>query len=533
MGIYLNPGTVSLQQSMNSRFYVDKSMLIAELNRLVGTEDKFVCVSRARRFGKTMAGNMIAAYYSKNCDSREIFSKLKIAQDPSFEKYLNKINVIKMDVNGFYSEVPLGTDIIPILTARIRKEMVKAFPTAGIDDTDSLAACMLKVYSETGEKFVIIMDEYDVMVRETDVTEAQFKSYLRFLNSLFKNADLVPVISLAYLTGILPIIRDRVQSKLNVFREYSMVNARQFSEFVGFTKDEVQKLCEENNMNFDEVTWYYDGYLMANGTHIYSPKSVVEAMGNQICDDYWTVTGHFDSVRQYVKLNFDGLKESVQRMMAGEEVPVNVSTYVNSMKDFNNRNDVLTYLIHLGYLAYRRTAWGGEGVCWIPNVEIKHEWGRALQDTPRFENVIKIVHASRQLVEDTLAMNAEAVAKALDAAHRFVASNYNYNNEMALQSAIMLAYFYAIDRFLILKEPQMGNGRADVLLIPAPVEGRGLPAVIIEMKKDKTPDSALNQIKNKEYFKELENYSGDILFVGINYDSENKTHTCAFERLVK
>ena len=531
MGIYLNPGTVSLQQSMNSRFYVDKSMLIAELNRLVDTEEKFVCISRARRFGKTMAGNMIAAYYSKNCDSREIFSKLKIAKDPSFEKYLNKFNVIQLDINGLLNTSTTGS-VVKDADKYVCEEFIEQFPDISFEGCDSIPQCMNKVFKATGEKFVIIMDEYDVMVRETDVTEAQFKSYLRFLNSLFKNADLVPVISLAYLTGILPIIRDRVQSKLNVFREYSMVDAGQFSEFVGFTKEEVRNLCESNNMNFEEVTNYYDGYLMSNGMHIYNPKSVVEAMSRRRIDGYWTTTGHFDALRDYVVMNFDGLKSDVNRMMAGEEVHVDVKTYMNTLKDFTCRDDVLTYLIHLGYLGYRWME-DDDGVCWIPNQEIKQEWARALRVTPGFEDVMKIVKASKQLVEDTLAMNAEAVAKGLDAAHQFVANNYNYNNEMALQSAVMLAYFHAMSRFAPIKETHLGKGRADIVLIPKPKYVEEIPVVIIELKKDKTPDSALNQIKNKEYFKELENYSGDILFVGINYDSENKTHTCAFERLVK
>ena len=249
-------------------------------------------------------------------------------------------------------------------------------------------------------------------------------------------------------------------------------------------------------------------------------------------DGYWTTTGHFDVLRDYVVMNFDGLKTDVNRMMAGEEVHVDVKTYMNTLKDFTCRDDVLTFLIHLGYLGYRWIE-DGDGVCWIPNQEIKREWARALRVTPGFEDVMKIVKASKQLVEDTLAMNAEAVAKGLDAAHQFVANNYNYNNEMALQSAVMLAYFHSMDRFAPIKETHLGKGRADVVLIPKPKYAAEIPVVIIELKRDDSPESALNQIKNKEYFKELENYSGAILFVGINYDSKNKKHSCGFEKLVK
>ncbi len=531
MGIFLNPGTGNLVENLNSRFYVDKSMLLAKLNSLVSTQDKFICTSRARRFGKTMAGNMIAAYYSKNCDSREIFSRLKIAKDPSFEKYLNKFNVIQLDINGLLNTSTTGS-VVKDADKYVREEFIEQFPDISFDGCDSIPQCMNKVFKTTGEKFVIIMDEYDVMVRDPDVKEEQFREYLLFLNGMFKNTSLSQCIALAYLTGILPIIRDRVQSKLNVFREYSMVDAGQFSEFVGFTKDEVKELCDANNMNFEEVTNYYDGYLMIDGTHIYNPKSVVEAMTRRRIDGYWTQTGHFGVLADYVRMDFQGLHEDVNRMMAGEKIPVNVSTYLNTMRDFSRRDDVLACLIHLGYLTYQHLQFGS-GLCWIPNREIMQQWAVALEVTPGFENVMKIVNASKQLVEDTLAMNAGAVARGLDAAHQFVANNYNYNNEMALQSAVMLAYFHAIDRFFVFKEPELGNGRADVLLVPSLTYGRGLPAVIIELKKDGSAGSALDQIKNKEYFKELENYSGDILFVGINYDSETKKHSCGFEKLVK
>ncbi len=531
MGLFLNPGTGNMQQNMKNRFYVDKSMLLATLNQQLDSDDKFVCTSRARRFGKTMAGNMIAAYYSKNCDSREIFSGLKIANDPSFEKYLNKFNVIQLDINGLLSTSTTGS-VVKDADKYVREEFIEQFPDISFDGCDSIPQCMNKVFKATGEKFVIIMDEYDVMVRDPAVTQEQFREYLLFLNGMFKNTALSQCIALAYLTGILPIIRDRVQSKLNVFREYSMVDSGPFAEFVGFTKDEVKELCDANNMSFEAVTNYYDGYLMSNGMHIYNPKSVVEAMTRRRVQSYWTQTGHFGVLVDYVRMDFQGLHEDVNRMMAGEKIPVDVSTYINTMRDFARRDDVLACLIHLGYLTYEYLD-NDRGRCWIPNQEILRQWAVALEVTPGFENIMKIVNASKQLVEDTLAMNADAVTKGLDEAHQFVANNYNYNNEMALQSAIRLAYFHAMDRFCPFKEPHLGKGRADIVLIPSTNYGKGLPAVIIELKKDGSAESALDQIKNKEYFSDLDNYFGDILFVGINYDSATKKHSCGFEKLVK
>ena len=289
MGLYVNPNNVNFQMALNSSIYVDKSMLIAEINRLVKTNKRFVCVSRSRRFGKTMAGNMLSAYFSKGCDSRDQFANLKIAKDPSFEKYLNKLNVIKLDVNAFYSKYGPKADLVALFSASIRTELKAAFPSVLIPDDEPLAGCLEKIYAFTNEQFVVIIDEYDVLVRER-VSESVFKSYLNFLNAMFKNDNLAPAIALAYLTGILPVVRDKVQSKLNVFREYTMVGASRLSEFVGFTAEEVQALCQENGLDFEECKRWYDGYNL-NGIEIYSPNSIVEAIDNgeilQLLDTDW------------------------------------------------------------------------------------------------------------------------------------------------------------------------------------------------------------------------------------------------------
>ena len=477
------------------------------------------------------AGNMIAAYYSRGCDASSIFDGLKIARAPSYREHLNRYNVIKLDVGGLLNTSLTGS-VVKDATNYLREEFQEQFPDIPFGEADGIAQCMMKVFRATGQTFVIVLDEYDVMVRDTSVTHAQFDEYLRFLNGLFKNEALSGCISLAYLTGILPIVRDRIQSKLNVFTEYTMANARQLSPYVGFTRDEVERLCRENGMDFREVTRWYDGYRMADGSECYNPKSVVEALTCRRCKGYWTATGHFDAIRNYVIMDFDGLREDVNRMMAGESVPVDVRTYLNTMKDFRSRDDVLTYLIHLGYLAFRYTA-PDAGECWIPNLEIRREWARALRCAPGFERVMSFVNASARLVEDTLAMKADAVARGLDAAHRFVCSNYSYSNEQALQSALCLAYFHAMDRFLVLKEPELGRGRADILMIPIPQVAATTPAVIVEMKRNSSADSALQQIREKRYFAGLKDHVGEILFVGIDYDEMTKKHTCAMERFVK
>lgn len=534
MGIYVNPNNENLKEAINSPIYIDKSMLIAEINKLVSTTKKFVCVSRARRFGKTMAGNMLSAYFSKGCDSRELFKDLKIAKDPSFEKNLNKLNVVKFDVNAFYSsrtsqEIessidPKKRDIVPIFTNAITKELREEFPDIAISQSAGIAGAIQEIYKASGEKFVIIMDEYDVLIRE-GVSDAIFKSYLDFLNSMFKNADLAPAIALAYLTGILPIVRDKVQSKLNMFDEYTMRDSWCLAEFVGFTTDEVQRLCREYSVDYEECKRWYDGYNI-NGIETYSPESIVSTMRRKSFKSYWTQTGSYEALKTYILMDFDGILQDVKTMIGGGRVDVDVDSYLNTMTDFHGKDDVFAYLIHLGYLAYDEDT----KQCYIPNREVREQWILSVRYSPDYKVVIDLVNSSKQLIESTIDGEADAVAAALDKSHEQICNNLNYNNEGTFQAVICLAYFYANLKYTIVKELPAGKGVADVVMIPYVPN---VPALIIELKRNKCEKTALTQIREKRYSAALEKYSGDLLFVGVNYDENTKEHKCVIEKFVK
>lgn len=523
MGLYLNPNAAYFEEIVSSDLYVDKTLLLEKLNGLLGTSEKFVCVSRPRRFGKTIAGSMLVAYYSKGCDSRKLFSSFKIAKSADFEKYLNKYNVIHIDVNAFYNSISDRSKIISEITRAVNKELAKAFPSVSIDAGDSLANSLLAVYGALGEKFIIILDEYDVLVREK-VDEKTFDDYLRFLNSLFKNATLKPAIALGYLTGILPIVRDKIQSKLNEFTEYSMIDARDFSEFVGFTENEVKSLCVRYDMNFAECQRWYNGYLMEDGSKIYSPKSVVTAMKKRKFGDYWTQTSSYEALKIYILMNFAGIKDDVVTMLGGGHVGVNVLKYVNTISDFHSKDDVFTYLIHLGYLAYDENA----KRCFIPNDEVRTEWVNCVEDESDYSAIVSLINDSRELLRRTIQMDGDYVSAALDKAHAKATNPLTYNNEASFQSAIGLAYFYATADYTILKELPTGKGHADVVFIPR-VPDKERPALIVELKVNDTTGTALNQIKNQQYYEALEQYKENLLFVGISYDKKTKQHECRIE----
>jgi len=524
MGIYLNPSNVIFKGFVKNPLYVDKTMMIRELNRFIDIENKYICISRPRRFGKTIAGNMIAAYYSKGCDSRELFASYKIAKAPDFEEHLNKFNVIQIDMNSEFQNYTNKDNLLSGLTKIIKAEMRKEFQSVELDDEDSIAQCILKIYSATGETFIIIIDEYDVLVRE-QVSEKLFSEYLGFLNGLFKSNTLRPAIALAYLTGILPVVRDKVQSKLNNFEEYTMIDADELSEYVGFTSDEVKSLCEKYGVDFAECKRWYDGYNL-RGFEIYNPESVVKSVQKREFSNYWNKTSSYEVISDRIRQNFAGTKDDVIKMLSGESVDVDVYMYLNTINRFRNKNDIFTYLIHLGYLAYDRK----EKICYIPNKEVREEWIRALSIIEEYEVTNKIIQSSKELLAETLCKNADAVAKALDVSHIHVTSNRSYNNEDALQSAIYLSYIYALNKYTVVKEMTAGKGFADVVFIPFVPN---MPAMIIELKRNGSAMSAIEQIRAKNYFDSLSNYSGNLLFVGINYDETTKTHECKIEDFVK
>ena len=463
---------------------------------------------------------MLSAYYSKGCDSGELFAPYRIASSPDFESKLNKYNVIKIDMNSEYQNTEDRENLIRVLSRKIKKELRKTFTEVEIEEEGTLADSLLEIYAETGETFIIIIDEYDVLVRER-VCEELFSDYLRFLNGLFKSDTLRPAIALAYLTGILPVIRDKIQSKLNNFREYTILDAVDLAEFVGFTTDDVQKLCDQHGMDFDECRKWYDGYRQ-RGFEIYNPESVIMCMDEGEYGNFWGKTSTYEAIAERIRMNFEGTKDAVIKMLSGESVDVNVTRYMNTMDSFTTRSDLFTYLIHLGYLAYDES----EKTCRIPNWEIRQEWYNAIEAEPEYKETNKIIEASKELLQSTIDGDTSAVERALDRTHIHVTSNRSYNNEDALGSAIYLAYIYALNEYTVIREATAGKGIADVLYIPFKSKR---PAIIIELKHNKTPETAMEQIKEKAYGEAFSNYTGKVLFVGINYDEKEKTHSCRME----
>ena len=519
MGTYVNPGTERLKRSMANKYYVDKSMILSVLNEKINTDDNLICVSRPRRFGKTMAANMIAAYYSKGCDSHEVFSSLKISKDPTFEENINKYTVIKLDINDIITRK--GSLTVPLfINSLVIPELKAEYPSLELGENIDIPGAIQEIYTKTGDQFVFIIDEYDVIIRDQEYS-SEISGYLSFLVSLFKNSAVSPAIALSYLTGIMPIIREKVQSKLNNFTEYTMIDADDMAPFMGFTEEEVKDLSLKVGMDYEEVKHWYDGYNL-KGLEIYSPKSVITAVTKMQCADYWAQTSSYEVVTDYISLDLDGLKDDVVSMLSGDRVEVSTSFYRNTMS-FDTKDDVLTYLIHLGYLAYDAE----DGTCRIPNNEIKDMWALSMERARGYKEIYRTIKDSKKLLEATWKGDEEAVAEAVARAHTEACSIQRYNNEGSFQSALHLAYYYAKSCYTIVNELPAGKGFADVAFIPYKPD---VPAIIIELKKDDTVDVAISQIRERRYPEALEKYRDNLLLVAITYDSKTKEHRARIEK---
>ncbi len=525
---YVNPGPEGFRIAINSKIYVDKTMIISELNQLINTSDRFVCMTRPRRFGKSYVGHLICAYYSRNCDSRPLFDGLKLSQDPSFEKYLNKLDVISFDLGGMYDKFKDDKDdIVTVISREVCRELRTEFPDVTIELGTSLSDAISKIYYQTGHKFVIFVDEYDALIREK-VKQPLFDSYLRFLNGLFKEFSTQNAIALAYITGILPIVREKIQSKLNVFREYNFLNPYPFTEFMGFTEQETKELCERFNMSFDECKVWYDGYKLDENTSVFSPKSVTDAMTSHKFADYWSKTSTFEVVSDAMISSNVDFKDTILKLLNGKSENVDITKYNNTM-DFSTKDDVLTFCILLGYLNYNEET----RTCNIPNSELRNQWEGVASKIESTKVVATLLKDSYDLLLSTIARDTEKVAEGLERAHNIVTSIHGYNNESGFQTAITYAYYYAQNTYTLVKDFPTGTGFADVAFIPKYPNPK-YPAFIVELKVNGSTNTAMQQVQDRKYGSTLFHYTGNMLLVAVNYDpsSTGKKHTCQIKDFI-
>ena len=393
MGIYLNPPADAFEAILREKIYVDKSGLIAYINSVLNSSRMLTCFSRPRRFGKSYAAKMLAAYYSKGADSDSLFQGLEISGTDTYTDHLNKYNVLFLDIAWFISISSNIEKTVTEMQENIIEELREAFPdTIGIS-VRSLPVALLQISARTGQKFFIIIDEWDALFREASADEALQKSYIQLLRALFKGVQISQFLAGAYMTGILPIKKYGTQSALTDFREFSMLEPGLLAEYVGFTEKEVRDLCQTNYMDFAEANKWYNGYRFDKTGHVYSPNSIIEAVINKKFSNYWTQTETYESLKLYIDMDFDGLKTAIIDMLGGQKCRIDTGTFQNDITSLQGKDDVLTLLVHLGYLAYDDDS----KEVYIPNEEVRQEFVRAVKNGSRKE-LVKAVQLSDQLL---------------------------------------------------------------------------------------------------------------------------------------
>ena len=526
MGRFVNPDNSAFQVALNSKIYIDKTGLIEYTNSVLDTSDAYICNSRPRRFGKSYTANMLAAYYSKGCNSEEMFSGLDISRKSDFKTHLNQYDVIHIDIQWFLANCYNSNKIVSFISDSVISELRDIYPDILPLGELSLPDSLSRIKDKTGQKFIIIIDEWDVLIRDEATNYYIQNEYINFLRGMFKGTEPTKYIQLAYLTGILPIKKEKTQSAVNNLEECTMLHSYELAPYIGFTENEVKMLCQKYDRDFEKVKKWYDGYLLEN-YEIYNPKAVVSVMLRGKFRSYWSETGSYEVIVPLINMNYDGLKNTIIEMLSGQNVKVNTLTFKNDPANIQNKDDVITYLIHLGYLGYNEK----DETAFIPNEEIRHELINAVKST-NWSDLIHFQYESNHLLDATLSMNTQEVAEQIQKIHSEYASSIQYNDENSLSSVLTIAYLSSMQYyFKPIRELPTGKGFADFIYIPKPEYIRDYPALIVELKWNKNAKTAMEQIKNKDYPEAIKQYTGNIILVAINYDKKSKNHECIIEKL--
>ena len=522
--MYVNVDNHLFKRVRNSE-YVDKSELIALTNKVIDTEDQYICVTRPRRFGKSVTVKMLNAYYSKGCVSKALFSDLKIASSPDFESHLNQHDVIYLDMTEFADNKDNGNKYLENLNTNVVSELKDTYRDFFDKDRSYSLPEAIRCLKK---RFIFIIDEWDFVFREYPNNSTLQENYIDLLRALFKGAG-ERFVNLAYITGILPIARYNTQSALNNFSEYTMLNPGPFSQYYGFTENEVKTLCEKYKLDFETTKFWYDGYKV--GVYdLYNPNSIIELAKHGVYKSYWSATAAYDLVKEAINLNFEGLKDDIIKLCSGTSIRIyDIESFNTAEKNFPNKDSIYVYLVHLGYLGYNDE----ESTIYVPNEETRRELLHSVRDNhwPQYEGALKL---SEQVVLATENKDTETVANLLAKVHEDKVPVLEYNSESALRYVVLMAYLAAEKDYLApLNEFPTGKGFADIVYLPKKVSKKGKPALIIELKKDASAKVALEQIKERDYVSRVKEYTDNILLIGINYDSKSKQHSCIIEKYQK
>lgn len=537
MGIYLNSESAyTLYKSETQKpYFVDKSRMIEELFPLIEEGANHICITRPRRFGKTVTANMISAFFSKAREASDIFDRLKISTSQNYSKYRNQYNVIHISLNDISRQCTTYEEYITRIEQRLVRDLKRAYPQAELDGEESAVDALMEIYTENSEnRFIFVFDEWDFLFHQPFVTEKEKREYLSYLRSLLKDR---PYVILAYMTGILPIAKYSSGSELNMFTEYTMLSEEKFSEVFGFTDSEVDTLyqkytdyTEHIKVTREGLRYWYNGYHTFSGERVYNPRSVVCALRNNNLGNYWTSAGPYDEIYYYIENNVAAVRDDLALMVSGIPVPAKIREYAATSMNLNTKDEIFSSMVVYGFLSYEN------GKVSIPNKELMDRFDEMLQREPSLGYVYRLARTSDRMLEATLSGDVDTMAEILELAHDTEVPLLRYNNETELSAVVNLVYLSARDRYRVEREDKAGTGYVDFIFYPE--TDKSIDCIILELNVDSSPEEAIRQIKTRKYdlrFRERigeeQKYTGRILAVGISYNKKTKKHICRVEVL--
>ncbi|MDO4297907.1 MAG: AAA family ATPase [Lachnospiraceae bacterium] len=537
MGMFLNSCEVydAYAKEYSSPYFVDKSAMLEEIIPRIGTNTNYICITRPRRFGKSVMANMIASFFTRGLDSKDIFDHLDIARAVSYQEHLNKHNVISISFNRLPKRCSSYDQYIDRIERKLIGDLIEAYPNVKIDEDDAVWDVLKTIYNaDSAVRFVFVLDEWDFIFHRDFVRDKDKGAYIDFLSNLLKDQ---PYVSFAYMTGILPIAKYSSGSELNMFLEYTMATEEMFSDYFGFTEPEVDKVYEKFIVNQpnprvtrDGLRMWYNGYHTKSGERVYNPRSVVAALTNNNLGNYWTSAGPYDEIYYYINHNTAAVRDSLALMVSGIPVPAKVREYAATSMSLTTRDEIFSAMVVYGFLSYEN------GYVSIPNRELMEKFSDMLQKEPSLGYVYQLAGKSEKMLRATLANDTDTMLQILEFAHNTETPLLSYNNETELTAVVNLVYLSARDFYRLEREDKAGTGYVDFIFYPE--SDRKADCIILELKVDHTVEEAIQQIRDRKYAMKFEGrlgekpkYTGRILAVGIAYDRKTKAHTCRVEVL--
>lgn len=539
MGTYLNsitPYTLYKSESL-SPYFVDKTLMLRELFPYVSAGNRHICITRPRRFGKTIMANMISSFFQKASDSSEVFDSLTISQVDDYRRYKNQYNVIRIDFSKMPRNCDSYTQYIERIEALLIEDVKEAFPQVKINEADAVGDILESVFVQCGEKFIFVLDEWDFIFHRDFINEIDKEKYVAFLSNLLKDR---PYVVLSYMTGILPIAKYSSGSELNMFAEFTMVNSPMFGEYFGFTDDEVDDLyrryiveCDrqhkEKSVTRKGLRDWYNGYYTKSGERVYNPRSVVFALQFNNLANYWTSSGPYDEIYYYIRNNISDVRDDLALMISGESVTAKIQEYAATSMNLSTRDEIYSAMVVYGFLSYLN------GKVCIPNRELMEKFDELLVKNESLGYVYRLAKESEKMLKATLAGDTLTMERILEFAHNTEVPLLSYNHETELSAIVNLVYLAARDSYRVEREDKAGTGYVDFIFYPYDTTA---DCIILELKVDHTPDEAIAQIIDKKYALKFvpklagqKIYTGRILAVGIGYWKDSKEHSCKVEEL--